>query len=188
MPTASRHNTWIVTLSLAVLAVGFLAFLWLPGRRQIRQLAEQIETKRTVVAQATNLGATKLAIHLELGQAEAFVERWEKAAPAKGDIPALFGKINALARSNHLSIRRFDPQPAVLREQLAEIPITMNCSGRFGQVFEFLRSLEDLPPTIWVESLRIEKEAQDAKDVQCELNLVVFSNNSQGSDYTKAAD
>ena len=45
-----------------------------------------------------------------------------------------------------------------------------------------------MPVTIWVESMRLEKTAQTAKDVQCELNLVVFSNNLQIPDYAKHSD
>jgi Tfp pilus assembly protein PilO len=71
---------------------------------------------------------------------------------------------------------------------LQEIPITMTCSGKFAEIHSFLRNLERLPPTIWIESMRLDKDARNAKDVRCELNLVVFSDNPQSSDYAKRSD
>src|SRR5208337_1223691 len=103
--------------------------------------------------------------------------------PTKRAIPALYGKINALAKDAGLDIARFDPQPFVVHEKIEEIPITVGCSGRFAQVFDFIRAIEMLPVTVWVESIRLEKTDKDAKDVRCELNLVVFSDNPRSSDY-----
>ena len=116
------------------------------------------------------------------------MSRWEKAAPKKRDIPRLYGKIDALAKDAQLAISRFDPQPFVVHEKLQEIPITMTCSGTFAQIHEFLRAIEGMPMAIWVESMRLEKTAQTAKHVQCELTLVVFSNNLQITDYTRHSD
>ena len=112
----------------------------------------------------------------------------EKAAPKKRDIPALYGKIDALAKDAHLAISRFDPQPFVVHEKLQEIPVAMTCSGTFAQVYAFLRAIEGMPVTIWVESLRLEKTAQITKHVQCEINLVVFTNNLQINDYGRHSD
>jgi Tfp pilus assembly protein PilO len=183
-----RQSSWIVTLSLAAMAVAYLTLIWVPGHRAIRELREQVEAKRTFIGQSTGLSAALFDVQKELDRAETAAARWEKAAPGKRDIPRLYGKIDALAKDVHLAIGRFDPQPFVTYERLQEIPITMSCSGTFAQIFEFLRKVERLPTTIWVESMRLEKAAANTKDVRCEVNLVVFSDNPQSSDYAKHSD
>jgi Tfp pilus assembly protein PilO len=188
MTTTLRQNTWILTLSLAAVASAYLVLVWLPRHRAIKEMCQEVETKRAFVAQATGVSAALLSVQRELDKAQSAVTRWEKAAPGKRDISGLYGKINALAKDARLVIGRFDPQPFVVHEELHEIPITMGCSGRFAQIHEFLRAIERLPATIWVESMRLEKTSTTAKDVQCELNLVVFSNNPQSSDYAKHWD
>ena len=185
---AHRQNSWIVTLSLAAVAVAYLMLVWSPNRQAIKKISDQVETKRAFVAQATGLSKAMIGVQQELDKTQAVVAQWEKTCPGKRDVPALYGKINAVAKDAHLAITRFDPQPFVVHEKLYEIPITMNCAGTFAQIYEFLRSIERLSATIWVESIRLERMAQNAKDVQCELSLVVFSNNSQSSDYVKHTD
>jgi Tfp pilus assembly protein PilO len=188
MSTTLRQSSWIVTLSLAAIAVVYVTFVWLPGRRAIQQISDNVEAKQALIAQSTGLSATLMRVQRELDETESAATQWEKAAPGKKDIPALYGKIDALAKGAHLAISRFDPQPFIVHEKLQEIPITMACSGTFAQICEFLRSVEQQSATIWVESIRLEKSVQNTKDVQCELSLVVFSNNPQSSDYARHTD
>ena len=134
-------------------------------------MREQVETKQSLVAQAAGLSTELIRVQQELDKSESVVTRWEKAAPKKRDIPALYGKIDALAKDAHLAISRFDPQPFVVHEKLQEIPITMTCSGTFAQIYEFLRAIEGLPVTIWVESMRLEKTAQNTKECAVRAKL-----------------
>lgn len=188
MTTTLRQSSWIITLSMAAMIVAYLILVWLPRHRVIVDMREQVEAKRTFIAQSTGVSAIVNNVQREIDRAESVASRWEKAAPKKRDIPQLYGKIDALAKKAHLSIAKFDPQPFIVHEQLQEIPVTMTCLGKFADMHAFLRGIEGLPPTIWVESVRFEKSAQNAKDVQCELNLVVFSDNPQSSDYAKHSD
>lgn len=188
MNVTFRQSSWIVTPSLGAIAIAYLTLTWLPSSRAIQQWREQVTAEQQVVAQATELSATLLASQQELEKTDAVVAQWEKAAPGKRDISALFGQINALAKDAGLTISRFDPQTFLVYEKLQEIPITVVCSGTFNELFGFLRLIEGLPATIWVESIRLEKTGENAKDVRCELSLAVFSNNQQNSDYAKHSD
>ncbi|MEN6404967.1 MAG: type 4a pilus biogenesis protein PilO [Thermoguttaceae bacterium] len=172
-----RQSNWIVTLSLAAVAVAYLALVWLPGRKSLEQLRQTVESKRAVISQSTGLSDALLRTHGELDETEAVVRRWEKTAPGKKDSPALYGTLHALAKNSRLSVTRFDPQPIVPHEKIQEIPIVMACSGSFSQIYEFLRRLEQQPQTIWVENLRMDQKVKNTKDIQCELSLVVFSDN-----------
>ncbi len=178
MPSKLKQNTWIITLSLAALAIVYVKFLWLPGHRANSAMCQEVEEKRAFVTQSAGLAAGLVATHKELQESKALVEQWEKTAPGKRDIPALYAKIDALAKDAHLTIEKLDPQPIVLRQKLQEIPININCVGSFSQIYEFLRTLEGLPVAMWIESLRLDRKSQDTQDVQCELSVVVFSVNS----------
>lgn len=183
-----RRSSWIVTPCLAAIAVVYLALTWLPSRRAIQQWRAQVQAEQQAVAQATDSSARLVALQNELHQTEVVTAQWEKAAPGRRDIPALFAEINALAKDAGLSVSRFDPQPILVYEKLQEIPITVVCSGEFSDLFQFLRGIEGLSVTTWVEAIRLEKTAQNAKDVRCELNLAVFTNNQQISDYARHSE
>ncbi len=172
-----RKSNWILTLSLAAIAIAYLTLVWNPGRRKIRETQEEIQTKRQFVTQAADMANTLTASEKELITAESAVKKWERSAPRNRDLPALFGRINALAQNSGLAVTRFDPEPFVVHEEIREIPISIDCAGMFSQVFEFLGAIEKLPESIWVDSLRLEKTKADGGNVKFQVNLVVFSDN-----------
>jgi Tfp pilus assembly protein PilO len=192
MSTTFHKSSWIVTPCLGAIATAYLMFMWMPSRQAIKEWRDQVEAKQQFLAQSTNLSAMLAAAQQELDKSQTVTTAWEKTAPGKRDIPALYGRVNALAKDAGLAITRFDPQSFTAYEKFQEIPIAIAGSGSFTQVFQFLRLVEGLPVTIWVESMRLEKAAQgasqNAKNVQCELSLVIFSNNQQNSDYARHAD
>jgi len=177
-----RKSSWIVTLSLAAISIAYLTLVWLPSRREIRAIREQVQTKRQYVARATGLAKTLTASQKELEVAEAANQKWQETAPRNRDLPALYGRINALAKEAGLVVARFDPEPFTVHEEIREIPLAIGCSGMFSQVFDYLMDIEMLPTAIWVDSLRIEKMNGTKENVKCELNLVVFSDNPYSSD------
>lgn len=185
MNASFRHSSWLITLSLAAMAILYLSLVWIPNRKAIQELKEEIQTKHTFVAQSAGLAAAILGEEHELGAAETAVRQWKKSAPRHHDMPALYAKMDALAKDAHLTITRFDPQPPIADETVQQIPINIVCSGSFANIHEFLRGVERLPATIWVESLRLEKKLVTTKAVSAEIVLVVFSDNLQISDYVK---
>jgi Tfp pilus assembly protein PilO len=182
-----RRGSWMVTLPLAGIAICFMVFLWLPGHRALKEKRRQIELKQQFVNQAADMSDALTAVEKQIQAAQTTVTDWEKSAPQKKDLPSLYGKINALAKDAGLAVSRFDPESPIKHQQVHEIPITIACEGRFRQVHEFLRGLEQMPQTIWVESLRIDKQRETGGNVQCSLNLVVFANNPDISNYTRQA-
>jgi len=178
-----RCGNWIVTLSIIAAAAIYLTLVWLPGRRTIKAMQAQLGNKQQFIDQATDMPTALVAAQRELQENEAAVAQWENAAPRRKELPTLYGDINALAKDAGLAITRFDPQPFQTHEQIREIPLTIGCTGTFAQVFDFLREVESMPATIWSKLLRIEKIEGTRGDVQCELDLVIFSNNPQNSDY-----
>ena len=177
-----KKSSWIVTLSLAGIAVVYMTGVWLPSRREIVEIRQQVQTKREFVSQSTGLAKILTASQKELETAEAANNKWLASAPRNRDLPALYGKINALAKDAGLVLTRFDPEPFNLHEELRELPVAIGCSGTFSQVYTFLSDIEALPATIWVEQLRLGKTKTGGGNVECELNMVVFSNNPYVSD------
>lgn len=163
MSSPFRQSSWTVTLPLTALAVAYVSLVWLPGRRAIREVQDQVETKRQFVTQATGLSQAVALCQQELDKVAVVVGRWEQAVPQKRAIPALYGKINALAKDAGLAIARFDPQRLVVHEKIEEIPIAVHCSGKFAQVFDFIRQIEasrwqsGSSPSSWRRRIRMRK-------------------------------
>ena len=188
MSAEVQRGSWLVTLPLALLAVGYLALFYLPGRRAISQAVDQIEQRKEFLAQAASLGTALGVAEQEAEKADRFVALWEKSCPPAEELSALYGEIYALAEAAGVGVTRFDPEAVVRAERSVRIPLKMGCRGRFDQVFGFLARLEDVRYDVWTTDLRMERMSEDGEDISCELNLIVFADNSGNSDYLGQSD
>jgi len=188
MTAKTRRGSWLVTLPLAVLAVGYLVLFYVPGRRAISRATDQVEKHRQVLDQSTGLLTAIHVAQQETGKADRFVSQWEANCPPTAELSQLYGEIYALAEAAEVRVTQFDPEAIVRGERIVKIPLKMGCRGRFEQVFAFLASLEGIAYEVWITELRMERGMEDREDILCELGLVVFAGNSGNSDYVEQTD
>lgn len=177
-----RSNPWIIVAPGAALAVAYLAFVYLPGQRAINALREQVTNTEQYVEQGQTMALATEATRQEFERTRSYVGAWEDSAPSEDELSGLFGRISRLAKDSGTTTVRFDPQPAAAYDKVRRIPVTMACAGSFGQISEFLRGLEGLDQTVWIESLQMEGSGENEEDVQCELTLGIFAGNPDDSD------
>jgi Tfp pilus assembly protein PilO len=180
-------GSWIVTLPVAGLAVAYVLFLFLPGEREIGRLSDELTVQREFISGSMSGTAAVVATGRQLEEARQYASKWEESSPSEDEVSELFGRITALAKAAGATTTRFEPDRAVRHEALSRIPVVVGCTGSFGQVCRFIRDLESLPPTIWIEQMRIEGTGKDGQNVQCELVLEILADNSGDSGQVKLA-
>jgi len=171
---------------LGAAAVAYCVLVLAPNHRAIREQREQIAAKRLQAMQAGSIALAIEATRKDLDRAKAYIAAWDTKAPAEKDRAVLFGKINDLAKQAGVVTTRFDPEPLKRRDRLVEIPLTIGIQGSFGQIQAFLYALEQLPASIWIDSAKL-AISKDGRLIHGEINAVVFTANSDISDYVKVA-
>jgi len=181
-----RSNGTLVMVALAAAAVAYGVLVLVPGHKAIVALREQVQSKRQQVVASSTTAASIEAARKDLARAKACIAAWDAHAPRPQDQALLFGRINDLVRGVGAVNTRTEPEPVRRRDRLVEVPLSIGVLGTFKQIAEFLRGVEGLPETIWVDSVRI-AATKNAGTVLGEIRLVVFSVNPDISDYTKVA-
>lgn len=183
-----RQGSWIVTVPLAATALAYIMLCFLPGRRAIGEARNQVAQKQAYIARAAGLATTLRAAQQELGKTQTYNMAWREHAPAQGELSALYAKIHALAKIAGVATTRFDPEPVIRRDTIRMIPVSMGCVGRFAEICEFLRQLENLPVVIWISSLHVGETTQNGDSVPCEISLAIFTDNQENSDYVRQSE
>lgn len=183
MKTKSREA--LVLACLGAAAVAYVVVLYLPNRAAIARTLEQVESKRREVAQAALLAPTLLQTQQDLARTKARLADWDAKSTEARETAVLFGRINQMIRASGAVTGRFGPEPIRRRDRIVEIPLSVGLTGTFSQILEFLHSLEGLPATIWVDSMKLEGSGKSRGDVRGEIKMVVFAGNSENSDYAK---
>lgn len=181
-PQNRKPRSWIITALLSAVAVAYVLFVFLPGQRAIGSMRKQLHEKQEYIVQADRLVFAISRASTDLQSAHEFSAGWRNAAPSEAKLAAIFGGLTERAQLAGLAMHRFDPQPIVRLDSIWEAPINMVAEGSFSQVIEFLRLVETMPGTIWVQDLRLERGENVEKHLRCTLTLIVFADNRDFSE------
>jgi Tfp pilus assembly protein PilO len=188
MTARLRKGSWVITLPLAGLAVGYLFLFYLPGRRAISKATDQVEKQTQVIQQGSSLLDVLQSTEKEAQRAGGFVSTWEAQSPAADKLSKLYGEIYALAEQAGTATTSFDPQAVIRGERIIQIPLNVGYRGKFSEVFAFLKSLESLPYDVWTTNLHMERLEEDGQSVSCKISLIVFASNLENSGYAEQSD
>ncbi|MBN2296438.1 MAG: type 4a pilus biogenesis protein PilO [Pirellulales bacterium] len=188
MKQKANHKSWLLILVLITILVGYVAISFVPQSRRITNLHQDLLAKQDFVTNSAHTITQLKTVEEQLLNTTAYNRTWTKHAPHAGEISILLGKIHALARTSNVEIDHFDPEPAEKYDRLHRLPIEMVYNGQLPSVFKFLSELEQMPQTIWIKKVTIEKEnknrlktenglSQNRGFTRCEMDLAIFMDN-----------
>jgi Tfp pilus assembly protein PilO len=170
-----------VTLPLVGATLAFFFLLFLPEKRRIAELQDELRDKQEFLAQSNVLAATLRRTLDERRKIDEFLRDWQaQSQPAVRS--RLLADMSAAAREHQLRTTLFAPSAPVLRRQVAQLPVRWELEGSFAQIHALLAALEELSPHLWIEELRLQQGASDRDVLRAELNLLIFADRSGYSD------
>jgi Tfp pilus assembly protein PilO len=178
MNQPSRRGTWIVTLTLAAAAGGYGLFVYLPGRKALAELRNEIRRKQDYVAAHSTLPIQLKTAQDELAAAQTVNQQWRQRAAAGSTAP-LYGKLYELAKQSGVTPTRFDPQSPQTLATLRRAPLNLTLTGDFAKVHAFLCRLEELPNPLWLDGVQVKRLGSTAGSVIVEVNLAIFADNRE---------
>jgi type IV pilus assembly protein PilO len=176
------HGSWLLTIPLAALGLGYVYFFYLPARKAMAEIRDEVKAKQEYIDKAQMVPAQLLSVQTELDKAKSYTAACDKAGLAGAELPTLFGRIAEVAKRSGAATTRFTPESAVKHDKIKRVPLTVALTGTFPQVEEFIRGLESLPARIWIGSLKMDASEKSGRSVKLEISLDVFANNSEDSD------
>lgn len=176
------RSAWIVVLVGVAVAAAYVVFVFLPQHRTTRTLRAELAAKQQYLDRTGDPASMIQAAQQELEKTTAYNAVWTKETSGRKELATLFGEISALAKAAGTTTTRFDPEPILSYHTLRRIPLTMGCRGSYAQIHKFLADVERLTKSVWVDQVRFEKIPQDSKNIQVEINLVIFADNPVNSD------
>jgi len=177
-----RRQSWLVTLSLVLLAAGYVWFVFLPGKAAIVRLEAELNERRAFVASGHALVLSIGRVEQELERVRAYSRRWRPEPSGSAAAAARFGRIAQAIQQAGVSTTRFAPEAAIRLESLEKLPLRISCMGSFGNICGMLDELEKLDERCWVEELSLEQATEDGQNIKCDLGLAIFADNSKKSD------
>lgn len=173
--TAQRPKSWLFTGLMGAAAVAYVVFIFLPLRRSIDNVRQEIQERRQQIIEAHSL-ATKLAeAKLQLAAAHDASHDWRSKAPRQAQLITHYASLTQQAHEAGVAIDRLDPLPATELNLLARQNVAMQFHAPFEAVFDLLRRIESLPGTMWIRDLRLNASDDSSATLRGELTLTIFA-------------
>ena len=150
----------LLSCALVVLILGgFVYFLYMPTYEQISKLQKEIAAQETKLKE-TKRNADQYAVYQKkLEDAQAKFNIAAKALPEKNEVPSLLTNISQVGKDSGLEFLLFKPEPEVLKDFYAELPITMQLSGTYHDLGVFFDQLAGMPRIVNINRFEMNKAA-----------------------------
>jgi type IV pilus assembly protein PilO len=153
-----------ILLSCALVALivgGFVYFLYMPNFEQISKLQKEITEQKTKLNETKKNAAQYVEYQKKMTEAQAIFNIAAKSLPEKDEVPSLLTSISQVGKDAGLEFLLFKPEPEVLKDFYAELPITMQLSGSYHDLGSFFDQLAGMPRIVNIN--KFEMTSDDTK-------------------------
>lgn len=173
MRCPEKQQLVIFSIALAIIA-GFTVFRYLPLAREtlaVRQAKADCALENSKIQ--TQIGQFSV-VREQKANLEAAVGDYDAKIPDSRQFAALWEQISEVMNAHDLKDQQIKPGVEVEDGQLVCIPLSIQCSGRSGQIFALLRSLESFERLIRIDSLVIGRLEGGKDEIKINADAKVF--------------
>ncbi|MFZ5562792.1 MAG: type 4a pilus biogenesis protein PilO [Thermodesulfobacteriota bacterium] len=158
----------IVVVVFTLLIGGFVFFSYMPKYKEIAKIDREYDKVSKELDVAKKKAAELGALEKEWAEKEEKFKLVMAALPDKKEIPTLLSEISRAGNSAGLEFKRFAPQPEIIRDFYAEIPVAVDITGSYNSVTLFFEKIAEMSRIVNVRGIRIaSSEKAEGLSTQC---------------------
>jgi type IV pilus assembly protein PilO len=148
----------ICVLVFGVMIGASVYFLYMPKHKEIDRLTAEYESLERELADAKRRASQLNRYKAEVKEVEAQFEVAKRALPESEEIPSLLTSVSHSGQDSGLEFLLFRPESDVKRGFYAEIPVSIEVTGRYHQAAAFFDKVSRLPRIVNIKDIRISSE------------------------------
>tara|TARA_Y100001956_G_C4078697_1_gene167367 strand:+ start:195 stop:782 length:588 start_codon:yes stop_codon:yes gene_type:complete len=141
-------------------------------------LESQVEDQLRTIKQSRNSNQDKIVKLVEVeAQYQQAIEREKKLSDPlmpPQDVTALLAKVAELVGGHSLSLTRIELQPANEYRFLTRLPITIELSGLYFDISEFVTALAQLPQVIIIEQIHWQRSGEASSVLRLRMQAHLY--------------
>ena len=180
MKRSPKSGSWLITLPLAAMALGYYFLIFRPELAAQSTLRAELEDKQLALAEANSQVQLLAARKTEIGAAREYVDRWRSTSSGRAALR--YGEVARLVKESGARTVALDPEPAVMLRSIQQTSVKLTCQGSLESLHRLLHKLEQLPQTVWIREVLLQGASDEGGLLRCEITLAVFADKSDFSD------
>jgi len=154
------HRIVIFCATIAILIGGFTYFSYYPKLKTLNVQKKEFNLLQQKLAAAQQKAANLEKFREEKRKAEAHFQVVKKALPEKEDIPSLLAGVSQSGQDSGLEFVLFQPNPEVVKDFYAEIPVSINVTGEYHDVALFFDRVSRLSRIVDIKDIEMTPVAE----------------------------
>jgi type IV pilus assembly protein PilO len=172
---SSVQKALLFAATLLLMGVAFYFLKFESQLDTLKQLTSQITEQQKRLATVKAAVAKVQELEKELAHSEEDLARLLMLLPDQKEIPGLLENVSRLGSKVGLENILFQPQPEVMQEFYATIPIRLDLLGTFNDLGVFLDNISKLDRILKVESLTLTRQKdKPGALLQVACNIVTY--------------
>ncbi|MCK5310655.1 MAG: type 4a pilus biogenesis protein PilO [Desulfobacteraceae bacterium] len=168
----------VFVIVFALIGAGYYFFIFKPKYKKINSLNKTLKIKKTTLVKYKGLAKTLPQLEEKLKNLKEELNYAMAALPDEKEIPILLTEISRAGKKTGLEFVSFKPNAEQIKEDFyAEIPVSMQITGRFHQLAHFFDEVSRLYRIVNIENIEI-KSTEDISrlNLSCEAVTYMFVN------------
>ena len=179
----AQQRAWIELGLVLVASALALRFMCMPLLGRITTLRARLQEVGAQIADDTTLAGQAAAHEAVLAQAQREYQALAKRLGAEASLARVLETFKLQAQDHRIELMAAQPRAAEAKPRvvalgedmtLREVPLTLQLTGRYRHIGEFLALLADEPFAVAVRSLKIAKTDGSRTQLRAELLLTVY--------------
>jgi Tfp pilus assembly protein PilO len=158
----------------AMLVADFAMFGYLPLQKRMKAVKQRHQMQTLAIAQASAASEQLPVAKEKLDQLKAAVANYEQQVPAQRDLGAFLHRIADLMNEHNLGGQLVQPGEEISAAYLQCIPVSVQCTGRLAQIFEFFESLQNLDRLVRIERVALTNDQDFSGEVSMQTKAVIY--------------
>jgi|GEM_PF-1283574 len=180
-----RRDSLITIISLAIVVALFTFVIYLPGLKNKQQLNKQIAAIQEEISKVPEKVQQLEELHKELDRRKAFITRLSGHIPSNRDTHQVLQRVALLANTSALTVSALNPGDPVPHETYLRQPFTLNVSGPYSGLMQFLNGLDTENRLFTVSNLTLAKQdGENKKNIKGTIELSVYVLRDNQSDFS----
>jgi Tfp pilus assembly protein PilO len=180
-----RRDSLITIISLAVVVALFTFVIYLPGLKSKRQVNKQITAIQAQISKIPEKVKQLEELHKQLEQRQAFIKRLKRHIPADKDTHRVLQRVAMLANTSALTVSSLNPGEPVAHETYLRQPFTLNVTGPYTGLMQFLSGLDNEHRLFTVSNIMLSKQDGEHRGyIKGTIDLSVYVLRDSQSDFS----
>ncbi len=170
-----REKKQIIIFLIAISTIGgFILFRYIPMNKVMNAVKSARAGQNLIIARGISDSEQLPLFTDQLQKLREKLDNYEANIPKQKDLGNFLKKIAVMMDSHNLNDQAIQPLEETRINELICIPISMECTGKLKEIFEFYKNLQEIDRQIRIKQVKLKNGSDFSGKIKMETEIIIY--------------